>query len=60
VRIYRELPGASPELLGTARLTGGSYAFADRSPVDPLLYRAVYIDPRSGIPYAALLRPAND
>jgi hypothetical protein len=60
VRIYRELPGASPELLGTARLTGGSYAFADRSPVDPLLYRTVYIDPRSGIPYAALLRPAND
>jgi hypothetical protein len=57
VRIYRELPGAPPELLGTAAVTGGSYAFVDRSPADPLLYRAVYIDPQSGIPYAALLRP---
>jgi hypothetical protein len=58
VRIYREFPGAAPELLGTAPLNGGSYAFADRSPVEPLLYRAVYVDPRSGIPYAALLRPS--
>ena len=60
VRIYRELPGAAPELLGTAPLSGGSYAFADGSPVEPLLYRAVYADPRSGVPYAALLRPADD
>jgi hypothetical protein len=57
VRIYRELPGAPPELLGAASLTGGSYAFVDRSPADPLLYRAVFTDPQSGIPYAALLRP---
>ena len=60
VRIYRELPGAAPELLGTAQLSAGSYAFADRSPVEPLLYRAVYVDPRSGVPYAALLRPGDD
>ena len=59
VRIYRERPGAPPELLGTAPLSGGSYAFVDRSPVDPQLYRAVYVEPRSGIPYAALLRPAG-
>jgi hypothetical protein len=60
VRIYRELPGAAPDLLGTAPLIGGSYAFADRSPLEPLLYRAVYVDPRSGVPYAALLRPGDD
>jgi len=58
VRIYRELPGAPPELLGTAQLTGGSYTFVDHSPVDLLLYRAVFTDQGSGIPYAALLRPA--
>jgi hypothetical protein len=60
VRIYRERPGAPRELLGTAQVSGGSYVFVDRSPVEPLLYRAVYMDPRSGIPYAALLRPISD
>jgi hypothetical protein len=57
VRIYRELPGSPPEPLGTAQLREGWYAFVDRSPVEPLVYRAVYTDPQSGIPYAALLRP---
>jgi hypothetical protein len=60
VRIYRESPGAPPQLLGTSALSAGAYAFLDRSPVEPLLYRAVFTDPRSGIPYAALLRPADD
>jgi hypothetical protein len=57
IRIYRELPGARRMLLGQAAVTGGSYSFVDRSPADTLLYRAVYTDARTGIPYAALLRP---
>jgi hypothetical protein len=57
VKIYRELPGAPRQLLGQAAISGGSYSFLDRSPADPLLYRAVYTDARTGIPYAALLHP---
>jgi hypothetical protein len=60
VRIYRERPGAPRDFLGTAHVSGGSYTFVDRAPVEPLLYRAVYTAPRSGIPYAALLRPISD
>jgi hypothetical protein len=57
VRIYRESPGSSRKLAGSAALSAGSYSFLDRSPVEPQLYRAVYVDPRSGIPFAALLHP---
>ena len=57
VKIYRELPGAPRQLLGQAAISGGSYSFLDRSPAEPQLYRAVYVDPRSGIPFAALLHP---
>ena len=57
VRIYREEPGSGRQLAGSAALSGGSYSFLDRSPAEPQLYRAVYVDPRSGIPFAALLHP---
>src|SRR5947207_8189554 len=57
VRIYRERPGSARQLAGSAALSGGSYSFLDRSPAEPQLYRAVYVDPRSGIPFAALLHP---
>jgi hypothetical protein len=44
-------------MVGTATLTGdGSFSLVDHPPLRPLLYRAVYIAPSTGIPYGALLR----
>jgi hypothetical protein len=43
--------------VGTARLgADGSFSLVDRRSARPLLYRAIYTDAASGIPYAALLR----
>jgi hypothetical protein len=57
VTIYRERPGAARSLAGAvAPGRDGSFAFTDRRPLRPLLYRAVYAQPKTGVPYAALLR----
>jgi hypothetical protein len=56
VAIYRERPGSQRRPIGRAALNGGSFSFLDRPTTRPLLYRAVYTDPATGIPYAALLR----
>ncbi len=57
VTIFRERPGSSRERAGSARLSAdGSFSLADRPPSRPILYRAVYTDTATGIPYAALLR----
>jgi hypothetical protein len=57
VTVYRERPGAARQAVGTAALgADGSFSLADRPPLRPLLYRAVYTAPATGIPYAALLR----
>jgi len=57
VTVYRERPGSSREIAGSARLTAdGSFSLVDRPQARPLLYRAVYVDTATGIPYAALLR----
>ncbi len=56
VELYRERPGEPRVLLGRKQLAGGAFSFVDRAGVRPLLYRAVYVDPVSGVPYAALLR----
>ena len=57
VTIYRERPGAARSLAGTVTpARDGSFAFTDRRPLRPLLYRAVYRQPKTGVPYAALLR----
>jgi hypothetical protein len=62
VRIFRERPGEKRVSVATVNVSGGAFSFVDDSPaVRPLLYRAVYTDPRTGIPYAALLRePITD
>ena len=62
VRLYRERPGAKRVLVGTPSLSDGAFSLVDDAPqVRPTLYRAVYTDPRTGIPYAALLRdPITD
>ena len=58
VQIYREsLSGRA--LAGNAELApDGSFTFRDVAPASPTpyLYRAVYVDPATNIPYAALLR----
>jgi len=56
VAIYRERPGFQRQLAGHASISGSSFSFNDRSSIRPLLYRAVYTDPATGIPFAALLR----
>jgi hypothetical protein len=59
VSLYRELPGAPRRQLASVPVSGGSYSFVDGSAEAPLLYRAVYTDPATGIPFAALLRPQD-
>jgi hypothetical protein len=56
VTIYRERPGSARQAVGRAALAGGAFSLVDSPSLRPLLYRAVYTDPATGIPYAALLR----
>jgi hypothetical protein len=58
VKIYRERPGEARVHIGTVSISAGAFSFVDSGapPDRPTLYRAVYTDPRTGIPYAALLR----
>src|SRR5207245_1329422 len=57
VTLFRERPGTPRELVGTAPLAGdGSFAVVDWPTMRPFLYRAVYTDGATGVPYAALLR----
>ncbi|MDQ2981215.1 MAG: hypothetical protein M3R26_02680, partial [Actinomycetota bacterium] len=57
VTVYRERPGLPRESAGTVRLTAdGSFSLVDRPQARPLLYRSVYVDAATGIPYATLLR----
>jgi hypothetical protein len=57
VTIYRERVDGTREIAGTAQLSSGSFSFTDTSPARPLVYRAVYTAPGSGIPFGALSRP---
>ena len=56
VTIYRELPGQPRTAIGHAQLSGGDYSFVDTPQQRPLVYRAVYTDAQTGVPYGALLR----
>jgi hypothetical protein len=57
VTILRERPGSPRESIGKVKLAAdGSFSLVDRPQARPLLYRAVYTDSATGIPYAALLR----
>jgi hypothetical protein len=57
VKIYRERPGMPRDLAGSAPLArDGSFTFLDTPSIGPLVYRAVYTDPASGVPYATLLQ----
>ena len=57
VQIYRELGSAGRMLVTNAELAAdGSFSAQDAGPTSPTLYRAVYVDPATNIPYASLLR----
>jgi hypothetical protein len=57
VTIYREHAKARRETAGTVKVgAGGAFALVDSARAHPVYYRAVYIDPGTGIPYAKLLR----
>lgn len=56
VQIYRET-ATSRSLVGSAELAAdGSFSLQDEPPASPTLYRVVYVDAATGIPYASLLR----
>lgn len=55
LEIYREVPHAPRELVATAEVQAdGSYTADVPPPAEGTLYRAVYRDPQTGIPFAAL------
>jgi hypothetical protein len=57
VELYREQPGRPRVLIATAPLAAdGSFSGRDAVPHSPTLYRAVYRDAASGLPYASLMR----
>jgi len=56
VTVYRERPGATREIVASPTLSGGTFTLLDSPSSGPVLYRAVYTDPATGIPYAKLLR----
>src|SRR5262245_1609288 len=57
VKLYRERPGSPRELAGSAPLgADGSLTFLDTPSIGPFVYRAVYTDPATGVPYATLLQ----
>jgi hypothetical protein len=59
VKLYRERPGSSRELAGSAPLAAdGSFTFMDTPSIGPFVYRAVYTDHVTRLPYATLLHDA--
>src|SRR6478752_6960097 len=56
VTIYRERPGELRTPIGRAPISAGQYSFVDHPSQRPVVYRAVYTDATTGVPYAALLR----
>jgi hypothetical protein len=55
VQIYREAPDTGRLLVATAAIAPDG-SFGAEVPPAPTLYRAVYRDPLTGVPYGALLR----
>jgi hypothetical protein len=57
VELYREQPGRPRQLVATVPLASdGSFTVRDTAATSPTLYRAVYRDPGTGIPFASLTR----
>jgi hypothetical protein len=59
VQIYRET-ASGRTLAGVAELSAdGSFSFQDTPPTSPTLYRAVYVDASTSVPYASLTRQST-
>jgi hypothetical protein len=57
VTIYRERAGAPRVAIASAPLApDGSFSAFDAAPAGPAFYRAVFTEPRTGLPAASLLR----
>ncbi len=57
VQLFRESPNAPRVAVATVPLAAdGTFAAHDVAQASPTLYRAVYLDAATGIPYAALVR----
>jgi hypothetical protein len=56
ITLYRERFGAARAAIARPSISGGRFSYVDRPPAGPFVYRAVYTDPGTRIPYAALLR----
>lgn len=56
VEIYRETASGRSRVGDAELAADGTFSFQDAAPASPLLYRAVYVEPGTEIPYAALLR----
>jgi hypothetical protein len=56
VQIYREAPGTGRQLVATVPIAADG-SFTAAVPASPTLYRAVYRDPTTGVPYGSLTRP---
>src|SRR5690348_7771272 len=56
VQVYRET-ATGRTAVGVAELAGdGTFTFQDTAPTSPTLYRAVYVNAATSMPFAALLR----
>lgn len=57
VELYREIPSGPRTLVAVAPLAAdGSFSAQASPPTSPTLYRAVYVDSATEVPYASLLR----
>jgi hypothetical protein len=56
VQLYRETATTRTSLATVELAPDGSFDFQDAAPTSPTLYRAVYVDAATEIPYASLLR----
>ena len=56
VQLYRETATTRTPVATVELAPDGSFDFQDAAPTSPTLYRAVYVDAATQIPYASLLR----
>jgi hypothetical protein len=56
VQIFRESPSGRTSVGKVELGADGTFSFQDAAPTSPTLYRAVYVDPATNIPYASLVR----
>jgi hypothetical protein len=56
VQLWRETAAGAQLFASLPLAADGTFTATDLPPARPLLYRAVYVDPGSGVPLASLFR----